>query len=121
MILLDSNIIIYAASDEYKSIRELIKTSECCCSIISQLEVLGYPKITTEQTKFFEAIFQLLDIIPISEEVIKKAIEYRKKFNMSVADSIIAATSKTFSCTLYTNNEKDFKNIRDIKVINPIK
>lgn len=121
MILLDSNILIYAASEQHKSLRDLLKNAESCCSIISQLEVLGYPKITIEQTKFFEAIFQLMDILPISEELIKQAIEYRKKHNMSVADAIIAATAKTFNCTLYTNNEKDFKNINDIVIVNPIK
>jgi len=52
MILLDSNIIIYAASEHHKSLRDLLKNYESCCSIISQLEVLGFPKITTEQTKF---------------------------------------------------------------------
>lgn len=121
MILLDSNILIYAASEQYKFLRDLLKNSETCCSVISQLEVLGYPKISAEQTKFFEAIFQFTDILPITEELIKKAIEYRKKNNMTVADAIIAATSKIFNCTLYTNNEKDFKNIKDIDIVNPLK
>ncbi len=121
MILLDSNILIYAASEQHKALRDLIKNSESCCSIISQLEVLGYPKITVEQTKFFEAMFQLMDILPITEELIKQAITYRKKYNMCVADAIIAATAKIFNAKLYTNNEKDFKNIKDIVIVNPIK
>ncbi|NCO56542.1 MAG: type II toxin-antitoxin system VapC family toxin [Bacteroidetes bacterium] len=121
MILLDSNIIIYAASEHHKSLRDLLKNYESCCSIISQLEVLGFPKITTEQTKFFEAMFKLMDILPITEELIKQAISYRKRYNMSVADAIIAATAKIYNAKLYTNNEKDFKNIKDISIVNPIK
>ena len=121
MILIDSNILIYAATEQHKSLRNLLKNPESCCSIISKLEVLGYPKITLEQTKYFEAMFQLLDILPITEEIIKQAIVYRKKHNMSVGDAIIAATAKIFNVKLYTNNEKDFINIKDISIINPIK
>jgi predicted nucleic acid-binding protein len=121
MILLDSNILIYAASDQYKYLRELLKNSESSCSIISQLEVLGYPKITPEQTKFFETMFHITDIIPITEDIIKQAIVYRKKHNMSVADAIIAATSKIYNAVLYTNNIKDFEHISDIVILNPIK
>lgn len=120
MNLLDSNILIYAASNQHKLLRDLVKNPESTCSIISELEVLGYTKITAEQTVFFEAMFQLLDILPITEEVIKQAIKYRKKHNMSVADAIIAATAKIFNCTLYTNNEKDFKNIKEIVIVNPL-
>ena len=40
---------------------------------------------------------------------------------MSVGDAIIAATAKIFNVKLYTNNEKDFINIKDISIINPIK
>ncbi|NTW31948.1 MAG: type II toxin-antitoxin system VapC family toxin [Bacteroidetes bacterium] len=121
MILLDSNIIIYSASEQHKGLRELIKKSEAVCSIISKLEVLGYHNITTEQIKYFEAIFKVIDILPISDEVISQAIKYRQKKSMSVGDSIIAASAKIFNCNLYTNNVEDFLNIKDFKITNPIK
>jgi len=120
MILFDSNILVYSASNEYKYLRDLIKNNQGGYSIISKLEVLGYHKITTEQTKYFDAIFNIIDCFPITEEVISQAIKYRKKFNMSVGDAIIGATAKIYNCTLYTNNVKDFKNINDIKIVNPI-
>lgn len=121
MILLDSNILIYSASVKHKYLRELIKKSETVCSIISKLEVLGYHKITAEQIKYFEAIFNVIDILPISDEVIDQAIKYRQKKAMSVGDAIIAASTKIYHCDLYTNNIEDFVNIRDFKIINPIK
>ncbi len=120
MILLDSNIIIYSAIDQYKYLRELIKTSEVACSIISKLEILGYHKITAEQINYFEAIFKVIDIKMISDEIINQAIKYRQKKSMSVGDSIIAATSKIFQCDLYTNNMEDFIKIKDFKIINPL-
>jgi toxin FitB len=121
MILLDSNILIYSASQQYRELRDLIKKTKTSCSIISKLEVLGYHKITAEQIKFFEAIFQVMDILPITDDVINQAIKYRQKMSMSVGDSLIAASAKIFNCELYTNNVEDFKNIKDVKIINPIK
>jgi toxin FitB len=58
MILLDSNILIYSATEQHKYLRELVKKSEVACSIISKLEILGFHKITPEQIKYFEAVFQ---------------------------------------------------------------
>jgi predicted nucleic acid-binding protein len=40
---------------------------------------------------------------------------------MSVGDAIIAASAKIFNCDLSTNNVEDFVNIKDFKIINPIK
>ena len=121
MILLDSNILIYSASEQHKDLRELIKKSEAVCSIISKLEILGYHKITAEQIKYFEAVFKVIDILPIPDEVINQAIKYRQKKAMSVGDTIIAASAKIFNCDLYTNNVEDFVNIKDFKIINPVK
>ena len=121
MILLDSNILIYSASEKYKYLRALIKKPDVACSIISKLEVLGYHKITKEQSNYFEAIFKVIKILPITEEVIAQAIIYRQKKSMSVGDSIIASSAKVFNCDLHTNNVDDFGNIKDFKIINPIK
>ena len=121
MILLDSNILIYSASDEHKHLRDLFKKSEAACSIISKLEILGYHKITTEQIKYFEAIFKVLDVLLISDEVINQAIKYRQKKSMSVGDAIIASSAKIFHCDLYTNNVQDFAAIKDFKIINPLR
>ena len=120
MILLDSNILIYAADEKYKHLRDLFKRSDTIISIISRLEVLGYHKITSKQIVYFESIFKVVDIAEITEVLIDQAIYYRQKKSMSVADSIIAATAKLYQCDLYTNNGADFKNIKDFKIVNPL-
>jgi predicted nucleic acid-binding protein len=58
---------------------------------------------------------------PVSAEIVTQAIEYRRKKAMSVADSIIAATAILYKCDLYPNNVSDFNNIKDFKIVNPIK
>jgi predicted nucleic acid-binding protein len=121
MILLDSNIIIYSGMVQYSYLRNLLEQSNILVSIISKLEVLGYHKITPEQILYFDAIFRVVENAPVSAEIVTQAIEYRRKKAMSVADSIIAATAILYKCDLYTNNVSDFKNIKDFKIVNPIK
>ena len=120
MILLDSNIIIYSAKKDLSFLRELLKGNNVFASDISRLEVLGFHLITSEQEKYFNSVFSVINIILVSSEIIEEAIKMRKIYNLSVGDSIIAATAKTFDLILYTNNEEDFKNIKEIKIQNPI-
>lgn len=120
MILIDSNIIIYSATEKYSFLRKLYEEDDTFVSNISRLEVLGFHKITTQQQKYFNSIFSFIEILPISEEIIDKAIELRKTYNQSIGDSIISATAIINKLTLYTNNEDDFKKITNLKVLNPL-
>ena len=120
MILIDSNILIYSADEEFSNLRKLFQKPDTTVSIISKLEVLGYHKITSKQISYFYAIFKVIDMLPITDDLIAQAIKYRQLRSMSVADSIIAATAKLYQCDLYTNNVSDFKNIKDFKIINPL-
>lgn len=113
MILLDSNILIYSGDKKYGFLRELFLKKDVAVSAISKLEVLGYHKITRSQILYFQAIFGIVKVIPIDNYLLEAAITYRRRFSMSVGDSIIAATAKIKDCILYTNNVADFKRIKD--------
>ncbi|HEY5370604.1 MAG TPA: type II toxin-antitoxin system VapC family toxin [Hanamia sp.] len=119
MIIIDSNVLIYSANEEFSYLRKLFQEPGTTVSIISKLEVLGYHKITPRQIIYFYALFKVIDILPITDNLIIQAIKYRQMKSMSVADSIIAATARLYDCDLYTNNVSDFKNIKDFKIINP--
>ncbi len=116
MILVDSNILIYSANAKYSYLRKIFKEPGVSVSIISKLEVLGYHKITSDQIIYFDAVFKVTENIPITDDLIILAIDYRQNKSMSVADSIIAATAKLYQCDLYTNNVSDFKNIKDFNL-----
>ena len=93
MKLLDSNIIIYSAMEDYSFLRAMYKEKDVFVSDITRLEVLGFHKITAVQEKYFQSVFSVMDVIPISESILDRAIELRKAYNLSVGDSIISATA----------------------------
>ncbi|HCY75739.1 MAG TPA: PIN domain nuclease [Ignavibacteriales bacterium] len=121
MNLIDSNIIIYSALKEYAYLRELFKEENVFVSEISLLEVLGYSSITKEQENYFNAVFSLVNKIPVSTEIIFEAIRLRKNNKLSVGDSIIAASAIGLNLTLLTNNVSDFKKVKSLQIKNPIK
>ena len=74
--LLDSNIVIYAAEPGYDTVRHFIARQKPVVSVISKVEVLGYHKLTSEKQQQLEKLFQLLPILPLSNIIIKHAISY---------------------------------------------
>lgn len=118
--ILDSNIIIYAAEPEYESVREFIAEQNPAASVISKIEVLGYHKMTPENQRILEEIFELLLLLPLSDDVIERAISLRQKRKISLGDALIAATALEHGMPIATANISDFNWIEDLDVVNPL-
>ncbi len=120
MILIDSNLIIESAQDEGLYLRRLIQTKECYVSLVVMLETLGYHNLTKAKKDYFHIFFLQVPQLPVTHEIIFKAIDLRQKRKLGLGDSLIAATAIIHNCTLYTRNTKDFDWINDLEVHNPM-
>jgi toxin FitB len=118
--LLDSNIIIYAAQPEHIALRQFIETHTPAVSVISQIEVLGYHKLTEDDRQFLEQFFRTAERLPLSETVVQWAVKLRQRRKMSLGDSIVAGTAIAYNRTLVTRNADDFRWIAEIKLLNPL-
>ena len=74
MILLDSNIIIYAIEPAYQSVREFIAQENPVISVISKVEVLGYHKLLPDNHTLLEKLFHSLPILSLSDAIVDRAI-----------------------------------------------
>jgi predicted nucleic acid-binding protein len=118
--LLDSNIIIYAAQPEQEALRQFIETHTPAVSVLSYIEVLGYHKLTEDDRRFLERFFQITERLPLSETVVQWAIKLRQRRKMSLGDSIIAGTAIAYERTLVTHNIDDFRWIDELKLLDPL-
>ena len=87
-------------------------------SVITQIELLCWnadERITGKVTSFVEDS----NVFDISPEIVQNCVKIRKGKKVKTPDAIIAATALSYGYTLVTNNEKDFKHIADLKVVNP--
>jgi len=91
--LLDSNIIIYASQPENWQIRHFIGENDIVVSAISYLEVLGYHRLTEDYRLYFEEFFGVVEVVPISNAVLDRAVLLRQIRRMTLGDAIIAATA----------------------------
>jgi len=119
--LLDSNIIIYAAEPGYDTIRQFIAESEPIVSVISKVEVLGYHKLSQENRARLEALFSLLPVLPVTDDVIERAVSLRQRRKMSLGDALIAGTALSFELPIATANVKDYQWIEGLEIINPLR
>ncbi|CAN5579746.1 hypothetical protein BH23BAC4_BH23BAC4_06460 [soil metagenome] len=117
--LLDSNLIIYAAMPEHEVLRQFIAEHAPLVSVISKIETLGYHRLQEDERQFLEAFFDASEIIAVSEQVVELSISLRQTKKMSLGDALIGATAICYDIPLLTRNVADFHGIGGLKVIDP--
>ncbi|MFZ4767765.1 MAG: type II toxin-antitoxin system VapC family toxin [Roseimicrobium sp.] len=117
--LLDSNILIYAADGAVPELDAIISHQGISIASVTRIETLGYHKLKPHQKTWLECILGRIQTFALSEPVIIRAIELRQERKMSLGDSIIAATALMHGRKLVTRNVADFEHIAGLEIINP--
>ena len=117
--MIDSNIIIYAAQPKFRMLRKFVREHEPAVSAVSVVEVLGYHRLDQRDKGFFENFFKSTEVLPVSDEVIGRAVRLRQNRKMDLADALIAGTATVFGHTLATRNVRHFAGIQGLKVLDP--
>ena len=118
--LLDSNIIIYAAQPEHAALRQFIKEHAPAVSVISYIEVLGFHRLNDDDRQFLEQFFQATQMLPLSDGIVQWAVRLRQRRKMTLGDAIVAGTALAHERTLVTHNTEDFRWIDEIKLLDPL-
>ncbi len=118
--LLDSNIIIYAAKPEHVFLRHFIAINAPAVSAVSYVKVLGYHLLSELVRSYFDLFIKSAQMLQINTSVLNQAVNLRQLRKMSLGDSLIAATALTSHRTLLTRNTDDFKWIAGLKLLDPL-
>lgn len=119
MFLIDSNILIYGINPEYSFLEQWIGSEKTSISVISQIEILGYTKINEFDKARFGQLIGTIQVIGLTDEVVKETIKLRQRNRIKLGDAIIAATAIEYQAPLITRNKKDFDRIANLEVIDP--
>jgi toxin FitB len=117
--LIDSNIIIYAAIAEHQWLRDFIAEHAPAVSAVSYVEVLGYGGLTEQDREYFEDFFAASLLLPISNDVLEQAVRLRQKRRIALGDALVAATALVHNLMLVTRNTDDFDWIENLRLRNP--
>lgn len=118
--LLDTNIIIYNAHPEYADLRRFLRGRRIYASAISKVEALGFRKITLVDKQSLTLFFRSAAVLPVSSEIIERAITLRQQRKMSLGDALIGATALAYGLPLATHNVRDFDWIDGLSIIDPL-
>jgi len=117
--LIDTNVVIDFShgifSEKSKNFVAKVLNKEPIISAITQIELLGFSVVPPQ----IESFVHYTSIIGINNSVIEKTIEIRKRYRIKLPDAIIAATALVNNLTLLTRNTADFKDIKNLEIINP--
>jgi toxin FitB len=117
--LVDSNILIYAAQPGYAQLRRFIADHAPAVSAVSYVEVLGYHQLVDEERQYLEEFFRLAQVLPLSQAVLDQAVALRQQRKMSLGDALVAGTALVHGLSLVTRNVEDFQWIQGLSLLNP--
>jgi hypothetical protein len=117
--LVDSNILIYAAQPAHAHLRQFIAEQAPAVSAVSYVEVLGYHQLDDEERQYLEAFFRLAQVLPLSQAVLDQAVTLRQQRKLSLGDALVAGTALVHDLTLVTRNVEDFQWIQGLLLLNP--
>lgn len=114
-LLLDTNIALYLLGGD-DVLATLLDQREVFVSVISEMEMLGYPSISLGETyriKDFLKDCQIVELLPAVKEL---AIEIKKAHNLKLPDAIIAASALHLNLPLISA-DKVFNRIEDLNFV----
>ena len=89
-------------------------------SALTEAELLARRACQDQETR--EGVHALISLCRkenIHNEISKKAGEFRRRYAVSLADCIIAATAYLLKSSIWTKNIEEFKRIKEVKAEEP--
>ncbi len=99
--VLDTNVVIYAQKGV---LTEPLPVGRHSVSIITEIELLSFPSLTSEQEAALHELLADVTVVGIDEAVKQRCIDLRRHFRLRIPDAIIAATALTLDAELLTND-----------------
>lgn len=114
-LFVDTNILLYYLKG-HEEVVELISDKDLTLSFITELEILSFPKLTTEAENQINGLLDNCTIVELKQEIKHLTIELRKKYKLKLPDAIIAASAYFYKLPLITA-DKDFQKLEEMNII----
>ena len=114
-ILLDTNIALYFLGGD-ATLAAVIDQKEVFLSVISEMEMLGYPSINNDEIDRIKTFIGDCSVLELTTAVKEKAIFIRRQYNLKLPDAIIAATAIQANIP-FISSDAIFKRISELHFI----
>ncbi|MFN8366508.1 MAG: type II toxin-antitoxin system VapC family toxin [Candidatus Kapaibacterium sp.] len=121
--MLDSNIVVLYLKGSFSKTEMMlldnIVDTNPIVSVITSMEVLGYPFTNPQEQIITEQFILGSKVIEVNQNIVDTTIDIRRNNKIKLPDAIIAATAIAFNLTLVTMNQKDFRSISNVTAVLP--
>lgn len=121
--IIDTDILIDAGRGMEPAIdclKRIALTSFLAVSSVSQMELIVGCR-NKKEMRYLEKFLERFKIIHLDESISRMAIDLLKRYRAShgllIADAIIAATAITIDCPFISKNQKDFRFIAELRLL----
>ncbi len=115
-LLIDSNIAIHLLKGT-EAIVEFLDQRQTYLTFISEVELLGWSKLTEVETAAIQDLVASCNYLDYSFQIKNEAIQLIRKHNLKLPDAFIAATASYYQLPLFTS-DKIFARVIEISTIN---
>lgn len=114
-LFLDTNIILYLLNGD-ETLAELLYMKQLYISVITEIELLGFNGINTEDEKIIKEFILQCKVININEKIKDETIRLRKKYHTKIPDCLIIATALYLDLPLISS-DSGFKKVDELFLI----
>ena len=94
----------------------MLQNKDIYVSFITEFELLGFKDITEKEEKQISILLDDCLIVSMNNSIKQQYVEIRKKYQLKLADAIIAATAIVTGVPLITS-DKQFKTVKELKLV----
>jgi len=117
--ILDTNMVIYLQKGV---LAEPLPLGDYAISIITEIELLSYHALSTEQRGWLKRFVQDIEVVELNQRIKDKTIYLRKEFRLKIPDAIIASTAMISEAILLSNDRDLLRteklNCRSVPILN---
>jgi predicted nucleic acid-binding protein len=119
---LDTNAIIYAVKGDEKAIpilREILADGSVSIYVatITETELFSYQQLEIDEAILIENFLRKISRVSLDSQIARGAAVIRRRYELKLADSVIAATAGFMNSTLVTRNIEDFKKVLGLRLL----
>lgn len=114
-LLVDTNIVLYFLQGD-DEIARFFSDYDLAVSFITELKLLSFGQISTEDDQLIRTFLLYVRIIDITPEIKTQTIEIRKESKLKLPDAIIAATATSQDLPFLTA-DTGFSKVKDPRII----
>ena len=99
--LLDTNVALYLLGGRLAA---PLPTGSYGVSVITEMELLAWPSLTTEEEKKVREFLGQLVICELTPSIRARAVQLRRQQHLKLPDAVVCATAMEFGVKLWTND-----------------